>query len=69
MNNMQLTIIAGPCSVDENNIKEIREIAQIEAMDISKQKKRAIAGTRIVGLKSRTDLDTRGEGMGMDFQI
>lgn len=66
---MQLTIIAGPCSVDEHNVKEIREIAKIEAMDRSGQKKRAIAGTRVVGLKSRTDLDVKGDGMGMDFQI
>ncbi len=68
MKNASLTIIAGPCSVDDNNIKEIREISEIEATNREGKKQRAIAGTRVVGLKSRTELDAKGEGMGMDYE-
>ncbi|CAN5173083.1 hypothetical protein BH09PAT2_BH09PAT2_00690 [soil metagenome] len=67
MNNDSVTIIAGPCSVDEKNISEIREIARIEYQDKEGTYHRAIAGTRIVGLKSRTDLSVDGSGMGMDY--
>lgn len=61
-------IIAGPCSVDEKNVSEIREIAAITVEDKTGMKKRAVAGTRIVGLKSRTELSAEGKGMGMDYQ-
>jgi len=64
MKNAPITIIAGPCSVDKDNIHEIYTIAEIEAKG-----KRAIAGTRVVGLKSRTALDPTGSGMGMDFGV
>lgn len=67
MKNNQITIIAGPCSVDENNISEIKEISQIEVTNREGAQQRAVAGTRIVGLKSRTELDSNGEGMGMDY--
>ena len=63
MKNSPITIIAGPCSVDRDNLSEIYEISTIEAKG-----KRAIAGTRVVGLKSRTGLDQSGAGMGMDFE-
>lgn len=59
-----LNIIAGPCSVDKNNIDEVEEILSIEING-----KKAIAGTRVVGLKSRTSFDSTGDGMGMDFEI
>jgi 3-deoxy-D-arabino-heptulosonate 7-phosphate (DAHP) synthase len=52
-----LEIIAGPCSVDHKNIDEIREIADMGN----------VSGVRVVGLKSRTDLDPTGKGMGIDF--
>lgn len=58
-----LKIIAGPCSVDENNINEVEEILNIKING-----KRAIAGTRVVGLKSRTTCNDSGEGMGVDFE-
>jgi 3-deoxy-D-arabino-heptulosonate 7-phosphate (DAHP) synthase len=61
-----LTIIAGPCSVDANNLKEIQDIANIKVRD-SQGEKLAVAGTRVVGLKSRTGFDISGQGMGMDF--
>ncbi len=60
-------IIAGPCSVDEKNQKEIMEIAQMTVTNMSGKKQRAIAGTRVVGIKSRTELDVSGKGMGMDY--
>lgn len=59
-----LTIIAGPCSVDDNNIDEIEEI-----LDIKVDGKKVISGTRIVGLKSRTICDNNGNGMGIDFDV
>jgi 3-deoxy-D-arabino-heptulosonate 7-phosphate (DAHP) synthase len=58
----KLRIVAGPCSIDEKNIEEIYEIAQIKLGSNA-----AIWGTRVVGLKSRTALDPGGVGMGIDF--
>jgi hypothetical protein len=61
-----LEIIAGPCSITEENTEEvINEIANITTPD----GQRAIFGTRVVGLKSRTSLDLAGEGMGIDSQV
>ncbi len=57
-----LAIIAGPCSVNKENIEDIYKIA-----DIKLDGKPAIVGTRVVGLKSRTSFDDSGSGMGMDF--
>jgi hypothetical protein len=60
-----LEIIAGPCSITPENTEEvINEIAHVMTPD----GKRAIFGTRVVGLKSRTSLDLEGEGMGIDSQ-
>jgi|SRR6185369_11279707 len=61
-----LEIIAGPCSITPENAEEIiNETAKITTPD----GKRAIYGTRVVGLKSRTALDRNGEGMGIDSQV
>src|SRR5262249_15352520 len=61
-----LEIIAGPCSITPENTEEvINDIAKITTPD----GKRAILGTRVVGLKSRTSLDLEGNGMGIDSQI
>lgn len=62
MNNKDVKIIAGPCSVDNNNIDDIEDILNIQ---INNQ--RAVAGVRVVGLKSRTSFNENGEGMGIDF--
>ena len=59
-----LSIIAGPCSVNEDNINEVEEILNIKING-----KRAVSGTRVVGLKSRTVLENDGCGMGMDFEV
>lgn len=58
----KIRIVAGPCSIDERNIEEIFEIAEIK-----NGSHYAVWGTRVVGLKSRTGLDAKGEGMGIDF--
>ena len=61
-----LEIIAGPCSItDENTEQVIHEIAPITTPD----GKKAIYGTRVVGLKSRTALSKTDEGMGMDWPV
>ena len=62
--NNKLSIIAGPCSVDKNNVREVYEIATIQVNG-----KRAIAGTRVVGLKSRTSLSIDGKNMGIDYAV
>lgn len=49
MKQQQLTIIAGPCSVDQNNISEIFEIADITVKNQRDQTQKAVAGTRVVG--------------------
>ncbi|GIW67104.1 MAG: hypothetical protein KatS3mg095_1002 [Candidatus Parcubacteria bacterium] len=61
--NKNLKIIAGPCSVSKNNIKDIYEIA-----DLKINNQRVIWGLRVVGLKSRTNFVKDGKGMGMDFK-
>lgn len=61
-----LELIAGPCSITPENTEEvIEETANITTPD----GKRAIYGTRVVGLKSRTALDLKGDGMGIDSQV
>lgn len=68
MKNNQVTIIAGPCSVDQNNRGEIEEIARIEVVNKNGEKQRAIGGVRVVGLKSRTSHNPSGQGMGVDYE-
>jgi len=64
MKNKNFTIIAGPCSIDSSNFEEVLKIAKIKVGF-----KRVIAGTRVVGLKSRSALDQAGVGMGMDYPV
>ncbi len=66
MKNYNLEIIAGPCSITPENTEEIiNHIATITTPDGN----RAIFGTRVVGLKSRTSLSDDGKGMGIDYDI
>lgn len=61
-----LEIFAGPCSITSENAEEvIRVTAEIRTPEGT----RAIYGTRVVGLKSRTALDLNGDGMGIDSQF
>ncbi|MEI6327181.1 MAG: hypothetical protein WCO78_03625 [Candidatus Roizmanbacteria bacterium] len=62
--NHTITVIAGPCSLNPMNINELYEIA-----DITVKGKRAIKGTRLVGLKSRTSLSLDGNNMGIDYAV
>ncbi len=65
--NQKITIIAGPCSVNKSNIDQLFRIANICVTNTANKSQRAIWGLRVVGLKSRTSMDSAGEGMGMDF--
>lgn len=58
-----LEIIAGPCSIDTNNVHEVFDIA-----NITTKSGPGVFGTRVVGLKSRTALDPSGKGMGIDWE-
>lgn len=64
-----LTVIAGPCSVDENNLEEIIEIAKIVVVDKQGKKQKAVAGTRILGLKSRSEISNDSKEMGIDHAV
>ena len=67
--NRSVSIIAGPCSVDFDNLTDIFKIAKIKVKNRFGRKQRAIFGTRVVGLKSRTSLSRDGRNMGIDFPI
>lgn len=63
-------IIAGPCSIWHDSLPGIRDIARIQVSNrLTGERQRAIAGVRVVGLKSRTANDPTGEGMGIDFSV
>ncbi len=65
--NFDLEIFAGPCSINRENIRDIYAIADIQVKSQRGELQRAIAGTRIVGLKSRTALSPNPEDMGIDY--
>lgn len=67
MKNSKVTIIAGPCSIDETNQDQLFEIAQIKTSGTDTR--RAVWGVRVVGLKSRTSRNETGAGMGIDFHV
>jgi hypothetical protein len=62
--NYDLEIIAGPCSITPENAKEIIEAT---SKILTPTGNKAIYGTRVVGLKSRTNLNESGDGMGIDY--
>lgn len=67
LHNNQVTIIAGPDSIDQYNLEEIYQIAEIKVNN-----QPAVFGTRTVGLKSRTELDSENKPenfMGLDFEV
>lgn len=67
--NNEITIIAGPCSIDESNTKQLFEIADMEIKGADGKLQRPIAGVRVVGLKSRTTLKDEKESMGIDYEF
>ncbi len=67
MQNKELRIVAGPDSLDDYNIEEVYQIAEMKYKD-----KLAVYGTRTVGLKSRTGFDENNSNsgfMGFDFDV
>jgi len=66
--NKKFYIIAGPCSVDYQNIEDIYKISEIK-VNTKTNKQKAVFGTRVVGLKSRTSYTISGKGMGIDFEV
>lgn len=65
MKNSELRIFAGPDSLDDFNIDEVYQIAEMKANG-----KQAVYGARTVGLKSRTNFDkvnSEAGFMGYDF--
>ena len=64
----KLHIIAGPCSVDYNNLKEILEIGSLEVTNLEGKNQLAICGTRVVGLKSRTEFEPETQWIGLDLE-
>lgn len=67
--NYDCEVIAGPCSIDPKNIQEVYKIAEIYTSDGSGGQQLAIHGARVVGLKSRTNDNPTGEGMGIDYHV
>ena len=59
---MSVKIIAGPCSINKENAKELKEI-----VSLNKGTYLPIYGVRVVGLKSRTELKNNTSYMGIDF--
>lgn len=61
---MSVKIIAGPCSINKENAKELKGI-----LSLNNSTKRPIYGVRVVGLKSRTELKNDASYMGIDFDV
>jgi hypothetical protein len=57
-------VTAGPCSINELSERELIELASLEV-----EGKKVISNFRAVGLKSRTENDSTGKGMGMDYEV
>lgn len=60
--NKEFKIIAGPCSIDNDNFSQLKEILSIKVNN-----QRAVFGVRIVGLKSRTQFIDEIKAMGIDY--
>ncbi|HTA26681.1 MAG TPA: hypothetical protein VK809_02755, partial [Bacteroidia bacterium] len=64
--NPEVSIIAGPCSINENNFYELFQLASMEVRNLHGALQRAIAGVRVVGLKSRTNYNPESNDLGID---
>jgi 3-deoxy-D-arabino-heptulosonate 7-phosphate (DAHP) synthase len=67
--NPQVSIIAGPCSISERNFKDLYELSSMEVKNREGNAQRAIAGVRIVGVKSRTSYSYNKGSMGLDSEV
>jgi len=65
--NPSVSIIAGPCSINEDNFYELYQLASMEVRNASGDIQRAISGTRVVGLKSRTYYTPEATDLGVDY--
>jgi len=65
--NPEVSIIAGPCSINEDNIYELYALASMEVRNSLGAMQRAISGVRVVGLKSRTYYKPEGKDLGIDY--
>lgn len=65
---LPLELIIGPCSINESNVEDVFKLSEIQVKSLRGEKQFALFGTRVVGLKSRTELNQSGEGMGIDYQ-
>ncbi len=64
-----LEVIAGHCSLNPEHIAELYELSELQVSDCRGGKQRALSAVRVVGLKSRTEYNPSGEGMGIDFPV
>ena len=64
-----LEVIAGHCSVNPERLAELYEMSEIQVSDGRGGSQRALSAVRFVGLKSRTEHNQTGEGMGVDFSV
>jgi hypothetical protein len=65
--NPDVSIIAGPCSINEDNFYELFQLASMEVKNSKGKGQRAISGVRVVGLKSRTYYTPDGKDLGIDY--
>jgi hypothetical protein len=65
--NPEVSIIAGPCSISEDNFYELYQLASIEVKNSHGSVQRAISGVRVVGLKSRTYYNPESNDLGIDY--
>lgn len=65
-----LEVIAGPCSYSPETAEQYYKMAEIQVSDGCGGRQPALWGTRVVGLKSRTELPINGgNGLGTDFNF
>lgn len=67
LKNPDISIIAGPCSINEDNFYELLHLASMEVRNSLGKVQRAISGVRVVGLKSRTYYTPDGKDLGIDY--
>jgi len=67
--NTEVALIAGPCSINEKNIREVYAISEMEVKNRFGNMQRGASGVRIVGVKSRTSYTEKEGSMGIDREI
>ncbi len=67
--NAEVTLIAGPCSINEKNIREVYSLSEMEVKNRFGEMQRALTGVRIVGVKSRTGYTEKEGAMGIDREV